>query len=110
MTRNKFSITPTDRIVQPVIDNSERQAHKLSLIEIQICREISNRKPVGASTVFRNTVDSLYCYTLFSNSEAKQKVKYFWYFENQIMTQVRYSVKKSKGYNSWKKKLYSLIN
>ena len=74
------------------------------LKDIKICKGISNRKPLGVGTVFPNTVDSLYCHTKIENSGSKKEAKHIWYFENQIMTQVRYNVKKSKSYRSWTKK------
>ena len=76
----------------------------LILKDIKICKGISNRKPLGVGTVFPNTVDSLYCHTKIENSGSKKEAKHIWYFENQIMTQVRYNVKKSKSYRSWTKK------
>ena len=54
--------------------------------------------------MFTNSVDSLYCYTRIQNTGSKKEVKHIWYFENQIMTQVRYNVKKSNIYRSWTKK------
>ena len=76
----------------------------LVLKDIKICKGISNRKPLGVGTVFPNTVDSLYCHTKIENPGSKKEAKHIWYFENQIMTQVRYNVKKSKSYRSWTKK------
>ena len=49
-------------------------------------------------------MDSLYCYTRIQNTGAKKEVKHVWYYEDQIMTQVRYNVKKSNIYRSWTKK------
>ena len=77
---------------------------RLVLKDIKICKGISNRKPLGVGTVFTNTVDSLYCHTKIENPGSKKEAKHIWYFENQIMTQVRYNVKKSKSYRSWTKK------
>ena len=51
-----------------------------------------------------NDVDSLYCYTRIQNLGQKSEVKHVWYFEDNIMTQVRYNVKKSNIYRSWTKK------
>jgi len=72
--------------------------------DIKICKKIYKRTPVGSDVVFTNTVDSLYCYTRIQNTGSKKEVKHIWYFENQIMTQVRYNVKKSNIYRSWTKK------
>ncbi len=79
----------------------------ITLKEIKICKNIKNRNPVGAGEVFSNSVDSLYCYTKIENRGKKMEVRHVWYYENQIMTQVRYNVKKSNVYRSWTKKTIS---
>ena len=72
--------------------------------DIKICKSIYKRTPVGSDIVFTNNVDSLYCYTRIQNPGQKREVKHIWYFDNQMMTQVRYNVKKSNIYRSWTKK------
>ena len=84
--------------------NDNKREIDLELKNIQICRNISQRNPVGADVVFMNDVDSLYCYTRIKNLGPKSEVKHVWYFEDNIMTQVRYNVKKSNIYRSWTKK------
>ena len=78
----------------------------ISLIvqDIKICKSINNRTPVGTDVVFKNNVDSLYCYTRIQNPGPKREVKHIWYYDNKMMTQVRYNVKKSNIYRSWTKK------
>ena len=78
----------------------------ISLIvqDIKICKSIYKRTPVGSDVVFTNNVDSLYCYTKIQNPGPKREVKHIWYYDNQMMTQVRYNVKKSNIYRSWTKK------
>ena len=76
----------------------------LTVKDIKICKKVYKRTPVGADVIFTNNVDSLYCYTRIQNTGSKKEVKHIWYYENQIMTQVRYNVKKSNIYRSWTKK------
>ena len=78
----------------------------ISLIvqDIKICKSINKRTPVGSDVVFTNNVDSLYCFTRIQNPGPKKEVKHIWYYDNQMMTQVRYNVKKSTIYRSWTKK------
>lgn len=78
----------------------------ISLIvqDIKICKSINKRTPVGSDVVFTNNVDSLYCFTRIQNPGPKREVKHIWYYDNQMMTQVRYNVKKSTIYRSWTKK------
>ena len=79
----------------------------LTLKEIKICKNIKSRNPVGIGGVFPSSVDSLYCFTKIENLGKKMEVRHVWYYENQIMTQVRYNVKKSNVYRSWTKKTIS---
>ena len=76
----------------------------LTVKDIKICKSIYKRTPVGSDVVFTNNVDSLYCYTRIQNPGPKREVKHIWYFDDQMMTQVRYNVKKSNIYRSWTKK------
>ena len=69
--------------------------------DIKICKSIYKRTPVGSDVVFTNNVDSLYCYTRIQNPGRKREVKHVWYYDNQMMTQVRYNVKKSNICRSW---------
>ena len=72
--------------------------------DIEICQSIKNRTPIGSDVVFTNNVDSLYCFTRIQNPGPKREVRHVWYYDNQMMTQVRYNVKKSNIYRSWTKK------
>ena len=72
--------------------------------DIEICQSIQNRTPIGSDVVFTNNVDSLYCFTRIQNPGPKREVRHVWYYDNQMMTQVRYNVKKSNIYRSWTKK------
>ena len=76
----------------------------LTVKDIKICKSIYKRTPVGSDVVFTNTVDSLYCYSRIQNPGSKAEVKHVWYYENKVMTQVIYNVKKSNIYRSWTKK------
>ena len=60
--------------------------------------------PEGTDVFFNNDVDSLYCYTRIQNQSKKQEVKHVWYYEDQLMTQIRYNIKKSNIYRSWTRK------
>ena len=85
-------------------EQKKQVAGVLTVKDIKICKKIYKRTPVGADVIFTNNVDSLYCYTRIQNTGSKKEVKHVWYYENQIMTQVRYNVKKSNIYRSWTKK------
>ena len=98
--RKKESIQAKDVLTE----EKKQRVGVLSVKDIKICKKIYKRTPVGADVIFTNNVDSLYCYTRIQNTGSKKEVKHVWYYENQIMTQVRYNVKKSNIYRSWTKK------
>ena len=89
----------------PVKKNKKIEKNTTLIVQdIKICKSIYKRTPVGSDVVFTNNVDSLYCYTRIQNPGPKREVKHIWYYDNQMMTQVRYNVKKSNIYRSWTKK------
>ena len=93
--------------VSKVKEKKQTFNNLVKLKEIKICKNIKNRSPVGVGEIFPSSVDSLYCYTKIENLGKKMEVRHVWYYENQIMTQVRYNVKKSNVYRSWTKKTIS---
>ena len=86
------------------IKNQDAQVHYLRLRDIQICKNVVKRTPEGTDVFFNNHVDSLFCYTRIQNQGKKQEVKHVWYYEDQLMTQIRYNIKKSNIYRSWTRK------
>ena len=92
--------TPTKPKVEQN-SNQEEQTASLHLRDIQICKNVVNRNPVSTDVIFTKNVDSLFCYTRIQNTGRKQEVKHVWYYEGQLMTQVRYNIKRSNIYRSW---------
>ena len=86
------------------IKNQGAEVHSLRLRDIQICKNVVKRTPEGTDVFFNNDVDSLFCYTRIQNQGKKQEVKHVWYYEDQLMTQIRYNIKKSNIYRSWTRK------
>ena len=85
-------------------NNKKKPEPILKVKDIKICKYIKQRTPVGSDNVFTNNVDSLYCYTKIQNTGRKTEIRHIWYYEGQVMTQVRYNAKKSNNYRSWTKK------
>ena len=99
-----FREKKTDKKPKESAKKNKDNLGTLTVKDIKICKKIYKRTPVGADDIFTNNVDSLYCYTRIQNTGSKKEIKHIWYFENQIMTQVRYNVRKSNIYRSWTKK------
>ena len=100
----KAKVNKPDKSDSDKKPKSEKLNNPLILKDIKICKNVYKRTPVGSDNIFTNNVDSLYCYTRIQNTGSKREVKHIWYYDNQIMTQVRYNVKKSNIYRSWTKK------
>ena len=102
---NEWAIpTLKSKSVEEEENQDKSDVKDLSLLEITICENVLNKKPIKSGTEFYNDIDTLYCFTKFKNSGPKQEVRHVWFFENQPMVRVSYNVKKSKVYNSWTKK------
>lgn len=84
--------------------NQGSESNSLRLRDIQICTNVVKRTPEGTDVYFSNDVDSLFCYTRIQNQGQKQEVKHVWYYEDKLMTQIRYNIKKSNIYRSWTRK------
>ena len=104
-TEKKLLVKEQIKPKKPVNKKPDKEKN-ISLIaqDIKICKSIYQRNPVDSDVVFKNNVDSLYCYTRIQNPGPKREVKHIWYYDNKMMTQVRYNVKKSNIYRSWTKK------
>ena len=98
---NKISSNPQNNQIK---ENQANENTTLVVKDIMICKSIYKRTPVGSDIVFTSNIDSLYCYTRIQNPGRKREVKHIWYYKNQMMTQVRYNVRKSNIYRSWTKK------
>jgi len=106
-TKKSKENKPPKRVIKPKvkkINDQVAEVQSLRLRDIQICKNVVKRAPVGTDVYFNNDVDSLFCYTRIQNQGQKQEVKHVWYFENELMTQIRYNIKKSNIYRSWTRK------
>ena len=106
-TTKRIENQSTKTLNKPKVDkikNEDVQVHSLHLRDIQICKNIVKRNPEGTDVFFNNDVDSLFCYTRIQNQSKKQEVKHVWYYKDQLMTQIRYNIKKSNIYRSWTRK------
>ena len=79
----------------------------LKILQIEICKNIINRKPVNSGNSFIAGVDSLYCYTKIRNSGDKQEIRHVWFYQNEEQTKIKYNIKTSNEYRSWTKKRIS---
>jgi len=78
--------------------------NQLLLRNIEICKSVKKRNPIGSDFYFNNLVDSLFCYTRIQNFGQKQEVSHVWFFENKLVSKISYNVKRSNIYRSWTRK------
>ena len=99
---------PPTRVSKKLPNKSQKLVNRavsdLILKDIKICKYIKKRTPVGSDVIFSNNIDSLYCYTRIQNKGKKREVKHIWYYNDRMMTQVRYNVRKSNTFRSWTRK------
>ena len=107
LLKKRIKNQPPKTLNKPKVKKNQNQVaevYTLRLRDIQICKNVVKRTPEGTDVFFNNHVDSLFCYTRIQNQGKKQEVKHVWYYEDQLMTQIRYNIKKSNIYRSWTRK------
>jgi hypothetical protein len=107
LLKKRIKNQPPKTLNKPKVKKNIHQVaevYTLRLRDIQICKNVVNRMPEGADVFFNIGVDSLFCYTRIQNQGKKQEVHHVWYYEDQLMTQIRYNIKKSNIYRSWTRK------
>jgi hypothetical protein len=60
----------------------------LEVTEMVICTGVEERVPVGADTMFLNTVEQLYCFTKISGAAAEESISHVWYYVDNEMAKV----------------------
>ena len=99
---NKLSIKKPKKT--PVSQKEKPYVTTITLRDIQICKDIKNRTPFGTDNYFSNNVDTLFCYTRIQNTGGKQELAHLWYYDDQLVTTVKYNIKTSNIYRSWTRK------
>ena len=71
--------------------------------EMAFCTGVKDRQPVGADTVFSNTVERIYCLTRVVGAKDTTSVTHVWYRGDKEMARVKLSVK-SASWRTWSSK------
>ena len=67
------------------------------------CTGVKDRQPVGADTVFSNTVERIYCLTRVVGAKDTTSVTHVWYRGDKEMARVKLPVK-SASWRTWSSK------
>ncbi|MEO0291098.1 MAG: DUF2914 domain-containing protein [candidate division WOR-3 bacterium] len=79
----------------------------LNAIEVKeayICRNVENRNPVQADTLFESGVGYLYCFTVIK-ADVPDTIYHEWVYNNEVKAKVKLFIKTpSENYRTWSKK------
>ncbi|MFC1815794.1 DUF2914 domain-containing protein [Thermodesulfobacteriota bacterium] len=73
-----------------------QEADTLDVGNAVICRDVINRKPVGAGTNFPASVGKLYCFSEIAGARRPTTITHVWYYGNTERTRVTLPVKHSR--------------
>ena len=83
-------------------------AQKDSLItvdEIQICKSIEDREPVGADQIFSKDIYQLFCFTRLSSNQDSTSISHVWYYNDKEMANVELEIGiDAKNWRTWSSK------
>lgn len=88
-----------------VINVDSKNSSELSPIlinEMNVCREVSGRQPIGIDERFPSTVESLSCFTSIRNlNPEKQTIIHEWRLEGELMSRVSMDLYFSYNWRCW---------
>jgi hypothetical protein len=64
----------------------------IEVTEMAFCTGVDDRVPVGADTMFLNTVEQVYCFTKITGVSDTMTVSHVWYYNDDEMARVDLSV------------------
>jgi len=71
--------------------------------EMVFCTALEDRQPVGADSIFTDTVDVVYCFTKMVGAEDTTAIFHVWYYNEEEKARVELAVK-SKSWRTWSSK------
>ena len=77
-----------------------RNGAALHIDELSVCRVIEGRTPVGADSVFPDTVGRVFCFTKVSGAEEPVTISHVWYFREKEISRIDLEIK-SKTWRTW---------
>ena len=60
----------------------------LEVSEMAICTAVEDRNPVGADSMFLNTVEQVYCFTKITGGTGEEAIAHVWYYGDKEMARV----------------------
>lgn len=75
----------------------------LEISDMKFCTDIQNREPVGIDTIFPDTIEGVYCFTLVEGATDTTSIAHIWYYNDEQMAEVSLSVA-SPRWRTWSSK------
>ena len=69
------------------------QENKLEVNQMDFCEKIEAGKPVGISTIFADTISSVYCFTVMAEVEDSVAISHIWYHNDMEISELELMVK-----------------
>lgn len=79
------------------------QAPEVLDVEAFVCRDVVDRKPVGADTNFPNSIGKLYCFSKIIGAKTPTTVSHVWYYGNAEVFRISLPVN-SAAWRTWSTK------
>lgn len=68
---------------------------KLSVERMEIALDVVDLEPVDAGKEFSSDVEELFCFTQIKGAEGETTIKHVWYYENELVAEIKLPVKSS---------------
>ncbi len=65
-----------------------RAEDTLRVTDMKFCTDVQNREPLGADTVFVDTVARVYCFTVIEGAEDTTSILHIWYHNDEKKAEV----------------------
>ena len=82
---------------------SAQENANLEVKGMVFCTAVEDRQPVGADSLFFDTVERVYCFTRITGAEDTTSVSHIWYHGDEEMAAVDLAVR-SKSWRTWSSK------
>ena len=79
------------------------QEDSLDVLTMDFCEAIENSEPVGISTVFPDTIEKVFCYTVIKGAMDSTSISHIWYYEDEEIAEVELMIEAS-PWRTWSSK------
>lgn len=104
----QVEVEDTASAVESVEDTAKAEEESsLALENITMCTAVEDREPVGAGTVFSDTLEKIFCFTKVVGAKDTTSVTHVWYMGNRMLASVKLTVN-SASWRTWSSKMLDM--